>query len=90
MSGPLEHAARVACEHDVPYELRLASGFDVDVILETADEIGAELIAVGSNRRGLIGTALRGSVSRELLKRAQRPVLVVDPARVPAELALAN
>jgi nucleotide-binding universal stress UspA family protein len=85
LSEPLQHAASVARELGVAYELRLASGYDVDVILETADAIHAEVIAVGSNRHGLIGTTLRGSVARELLKRARRPVLVVHPAREWAE-----
>jgi nucleotide-binding universal stress UspA family protein len=82
----LAHAAECAREHDVPFELRLVSGFDVETILATADEIDAELIAVGSNRRGAVATAFLGSVSKELLRRASRPVLVVHPAptEVPA------
>ena len=75
----LRHAAEVAREHEVPFELRLITGFEVEAILATADEIGAELIAIGSNRHGALGTAFFGSVSQEVLRRAWRPVLVVHP-----------
>jgi nucleotide-binding universal stress UspA family protein len=61
----------------------------VDVVLDVAEEVDAELIAVGSNRHGAIGTALLGSVSTELLRRARRPVLVVHPTAAQAEAAAA-
>ena len=79
----LAAAAEVARSHGVPFELRLVSGFDYETILATADEIDAELIAVGSNRHGALGTAFFGSVSRELVKRSRRPVLVVHPTPAP-------
>ena len=79
----LSAAAEVARAHRVPFELRLVAGFDYETILATADEIDAELIVVGSNRHGALGTTFFGSVSKELLKRAQRPVLVVHPTPAP-------
>ena len=75
----LSAAAEVARAHGVPFELRLIGGFDYETILATADEIDAELIVLGSNRHGALGTAFFGSVSKEVLKRARRPVLVVHP-----------
>jgi len=75
----LSAAAEVARTHGVPFELRLVAGFDYETILATADEIDAELIVLGSNRHGALGTAFFGSVSKEVLKRARRPVLVVHP-----------
>jgi nucleotide-binding universal stress UspA family protein len=85
----LTEAATVAEAHGVEYELelRVNPGLTVETILAVADEIDAELIAVGSNRHGAIATAFFGSVSHELLKRARRPVLVVHPtpARLYAE-----
>jgi nucleotide-binding universal stress UspA family protein len=82
----LAAAADVARAHDVAFELRLVSGFDHETILAVADEIDAELIAIGSNRHGALGTAYFGSVSKEVLRRARRPVLIVHPtpALVPA------
>lgn len=80
----LAHAAELARERGVPYTLRLVSGFDVETIVATADEIDAELIVIGSNRHGAIGTALLGSVSMALLRSATRPVVVVHPTPVSA------
>ena len=79
----LSAAAEVARTHGVPFELRLVAGFDYETILATADEIDAELIVLGSNRHGALGTAFFGSVSKEVLKRARRPVLVVHPTAAP-------
>jgi nucleotide-binding universal stress UspA family protein len=79
----LSAAADVARMHGVPFELRLVAGFDRETILATADEIDAELIVVGSNRHGSLGTALLGSVSMDVLKQARRPVLVVHPTAAP-------
>ena len=79
----LSAAAEVARTHGVPFELRLVAGFDYETILATADAIDAELIVLGSNRHGALGTAFFGSVSKEVLKRARRPVLVVHPTAAP-------
>src|SRR5262245_47811572 len=76
----LARAAEIAEEHGVPYTLRLATGVDRDVIVDTAELIGADLVALGSNRHGPVGTVFLGSVSRDVLRRTTRPVLVVHPA----------
>lgn len=83
----LTHAAAVAEEHDVPYTLRLATGVDRGVIVDTAELIGADLVALGSNRHGVLGTAFLGSVSRDVLRRTTLPVLVVHPTEHAAEAA---
>ncbi len=79
----LAAAAEVARTHGVPFELKLVAGFDHETILATADAIDAELIVLGSNRHGALGTAFLGSVSQEVLKRARRPVVVVHPTAAP-------
>jgi nucleotide-binding universal stress UspA family protein len=79
----LSAAAEVARTHDVPFELKLVAGFDYETILTTADEIEAELIVIGSNRHGSLGTTFFGSVSKELLEHARRPVLVIHPTAAP-------
>jgi nucleotide-binding universal stress UspA family protein len=79
----LREAADAAEEAGVPYTLERISGPTVDAVLTTADEMDADLIVVGSHGRGAIGAALLGSVSRDLVKRARRPVLVVKGAQVP-------
>ena len=80
----LSHAAEVARTHGVAFELELISGFDVETILATADAIDAELIAIGSNRHSTLGTAYFGSVSKTLLRKTRRPLLVVHPTPVMA------
>ena len=69
----LSAAAEVARTHGVPFELKLVAGFDYETILATADEVEAELIVIGSNRHGALGTTFFGSVSKEVLERARRP-----------------
>jgi len=46
-----------------------------------ADEVGADLIVVGTHGRGSVTAALMGSVARGLCHTSRRPVLVVPPAR---------
>jgi len=71
-------------------ELARRAGFDADPraelasptwkgILDTADEIDAAVIVLGS--RGLSGAreAFQGSVSRDVAEHARRPVLIVPP-----------
>lgn len=52
-------------------------------IVDVADEIDASLIVTGS--RGLAGvrSVLLGSVSNHVLHHAQRPTLIVPPAKTP-------
>lgn len=72
-------------------ELAAAAGFDAEpraiqgrpkawpALLETADEIEAAVIVIGSRGLGSVKSALYGSVSSGLLHHARRPVLVVPP-----------
>jgi nucleotide-binding universal stress UspA family protein len=52
-------------------------GSPVGQILETADRIEADLIVVGSHGKGRLKHALLGSVAEKMLRKSQRPVLVV-------------
>jgi phosphoglycerate kinase len=57
----------------------IASGDPADEILKVADELGVQLLAMGSHgRTGILGIFL-GSVSRKVLDRAHCPVLIVHP-----------
>lgn len=74
--------------------LRLArdAGFDASVrrveaqrktaqiIVQTADELDASLIAMGQRRRSPLGTLLLGSVARDVLNLDHRPVLLTGPS----------
>ena len=82
---PLEEAVRLAEERALHCESRLLLGEPAKKIVELADSIQADLIVVGSHGHGAISSALLGSVSRGVLHRAKRPVLIVREMRQPVE-----
>jgi nucleotide-binding universal stress UspA family protein len=59
--------------------VRFETGYGppAQVICETAEAMGADLIVVGSHGRGAVDRLLVGSVSHGVLNRAKQPVLVV-------------
>jgi nucleotide-binding universal stress UspA family protein len=79
----LGQAARAAETSGVSYSLERIAGEPVQEILAVADAKNADLIVVGSSR-GVVSSALFGSVSRAVVSHAKRPVLVVKGARVEA------
>ena len=81
----LNDAAEAAKAAGIAYTLERISAPTVDGILSIADKQDADLVVVGSRGRGAVGAALLGSVSRDLVRRAKRPVLVVKATRVPVE-----
>jgi nucleotide-binding universal stress UspA family protein len=74
-------AAKLALEWGVSFELEVigAHGADAvaDAILGIAAGRDAELIVIGSRGRGAVVGTVLGSVSHEVLKFAETPVLVV-------------
>ena len=70
----LEARAQTVCSHRATWE----------GITRCADELGAELIVIGSRGQGAITAALLGSVSTGVLHHSSRSVLVV-PERDPAQ-----
>ena len=67
------HASEV--EHDLRHLVR---GRDpVRDVLDTADELGAELIVIGIRRRSPVGKLVLGSNSQSILLEAPIPVLAV-------------
>ena len=61
---------------DVDYELELVGGDPAKAVNRAADEHDADEIVVGSHGFGKLRSAL-GSVSHELLRSADRPVVVI-------------
>ncbi len=55
-------------------------GDPVQVIMDAADEHDADLIITGSHHRGPVGRLLMGSISKALVAKSERPVLVVPQA----------
>jgi nucleotide-binding universal stress UspA family protein len=60
-----------------PVETRLNLGFDREEILRTAEELGCDLIVMGTHGRTGLGRVLMGSVAESVLPRAACPVIVV-------------
>lgn len=65
-----EDLARIA-------DIEIHHGNPVGRILEVADRLDVDLIVVGSHGKGRLKYALLGSVAEKLLRKSQRPVLVV-------------
>ncbi|MDP8946815.1 MAG: universal stress protein [Actinomycetota bacterium] len=62
-------------------EAHLTMAPPVDAILDLGEEIGADLIVLGSRGHGPIGRLLLGSVSEGVVHHATRPVLVLRGGR---------
>lgn len=58
-------------------QLRTTLGIPAEQLAELADDVGADLIVVGSRGRGAFKAAFLGSVSNSLVGIARCPVLVV-------------
>jgi nucleotide-binding universal stress UspA family protein len=67
------HAAGVPCDR------RTAVGATHVEICETAEEIDADLIVIGTHGRGGLTHALLGSVAEKVVRKAPCPVLTVRP-----------
>lgn len=63
----------------VDHEIRQLSKTDnpAEVILDTAGEIGADLIVIGIRRRSPVGKLLMGSTAQRVLLEADCPVIAV-------------
>jgi len=73
----LDEAAQLAAEHGVDVTFEVLAGVPADEIVAYADSIDADLVVIGSRRRGALAGALLGSVSRDVVRESRRPVLVV-------------
>jgi nucleotide-binding universal stress UspA family protein len=81
----LDEAVAVAAEHQIVPTTAMLRGDTVDEITAYADSHDVDLIVVGSRGHGTIASSLLGSVSRGVLGRSKRPVLITRAA--PAAVA---
>jgi nucleotide-binding universal stress UspA family protein len=79
----LQEALVTAAEHGVEATAELLVGYPPKQIVRLASELGADLIVVGSRGLSRLKGVVMGSTSREVLRHAGRPVLVVQPVRAP-------
>lgn len=64
--------------HSIPSdEVMVKKGNPVEIILETADENNCDLIVMGTHGQGSLADAMMGSTARRVVRRSQKPVLVV-------------
>ncbi|HUH12701.1 MAG TPA: universal stress protein [Longimicrobiales bacterium] len=62
-----------------PFQLIMEEGDVAERVAATAEAIGAELIVAGSQARGALKGIILGDTTREILRRAHCPVVVVPP-----------
>jgi len=61
----------------VPYTLKVGMGDPASEILSTAEDIGADLIVIGSRGLGVLKGVVLGSVSQKTAQLAACPVMIV-------------
>jgi nucleotide-binding universal stress UspA family protein len=73
----LDEVERQAAEAGVAFKRVLREGHPDDIILQTADVEGCDLIVMASHGRRGVASLLLGSQTQKVLARTDRPVLVV-------------
>ncbi len=63
---------------DIEHEIFKREGNPAELILETAEEHGADFIFIGKSSKKSLAEKILGSVSRQVLENAGVPVIVVD------------
>jgi nucleotide-binding universal stress UspA family protein len=72
----------------VPIDVALSEGAVVRTIVETAAQLPADLIVMGSHGRGGVEHLVLGSVTEKVLRKAHCPVLIVPPAEAAPQTAV--
>lgn len=73
----VQELARTLREGGIAAKGVLVQGPIAEAIVERAERLEADLIVVGSHRRGRVARAVLGSVSEAVVRASTRPVLVV-------------
>jgi len=72
------YVADAAAAAGVPVEQHVRAGQPARVIERVIDDLGVDLVVMGSHGRSGISRALLGSVAEKVLRKTKIPVLVVD------------
>ncbi len=76
-----ERARRLGEEllEGLPFDVRVVEGEVAAEVAAAAERIGAHLVVAGSRGRGALGAAVLGDTTRDILRVATCPVVVVPP-----------
>lgn len=74
----------------VGYSMEVVLGEPATVLVDMAEEIDADLVLLGARGMGAIESVLVGSVSKAVISRCTRPVLVVKLPEDPAQAVLGD
>ena len=94
LQGQLRRSLRAAEKHarefahkylpeSVAHRVVVVEGEPVSAILKTQNEIGADLIAMGTHGRGGLARVRLGSIAESVLHHAEVPILTVGPRMKP-------
>lgn len=72
----LDYAGRVASEYNVPFSEVEETGDPAEEIVEAAEELGADMIVVGSTGKKGLTRLMLGSVAEKVVKESTVPVTV--------------
>ncbi len=73
----LSEAEALAAEHDRGVSTMLETGKPARAIVETAEELGADHVVMGSHGREGVSRILLGSVAEQVVRRSPTPVSVI-------------
>lgn len=76
-TAALDRVEELVGDCDVALERRIVRGTPSKEIVRTADDVGADLVVMGTHGRGGIGRLLLGSVAERVVRSSQVPVLTV-------------
>lgn len=74
----------------VGYSMEVVLGEPATVLVDMAEETDADLVLLGARGMGAIESVLVGSVSKAVISRCTRPVLVVKLPEDPAQAVLGD
>ncbi len=83
----LETAERWNAIVTSPVSVEVATGDPASGILDTAENLGAEIIVIASHGRGALGRLAFGSVADRIARASSTPVLIVHPETEGADIA---
>ena len=78
-AGALDVGRALLDQADIAYEVELATGEPVPMLLELIERLQCDAVIMGSHGHGALRAVLLGSVSHGLLQQSPVPVTVVRP-----------